>query len=112
MVVRNATSRIPSLAGAVKGADIVDLARRVGQDPVDIQITMTATPYGVARHGLGRRYVGGIVIGASVYHLSNMTVIMPDYADAYLLTLGFTPATHVYVDTGTNYTGVVTVRVF
>lgn len=112
MATRNATARIASVAGNVTGADVAELVRRVGQEPVDVSITMSATAYGIARHGLGRRYVGGIIIGASVYHLSNITVIAPDYADTYLATLGFSSRTHVYVDTGTNYTGVVVVRMF
>lgn len=104
---RGPSLRIPSVGGPIAGADAVDFARRVGAEPKDVDVVFVAQTVATVRHGLGRRYAGGIVIGVTVAHGSNIAALSPATASA----AGYDPATHVAVNAGTPYTGTVTVRV-
>jgi hypothetical protein len=102
---RGPSLRIPSVAGAVKGADAADFARRVGTEPRYVDVTFTADTSAAARHGLGRRYIGGLVIGVSTGHASLIAVgtpesIVQDASEFFL------------VRAQTAYTGTVRVWVF
>ena len=77
-MARGPNIRVPNVAGGVRGGDVVDFARRVGADPVDVDVTFAAATAAIARHGLKRRYVGGTVIGVSAAHASNIAVSTPD----------------------------------
>lgn len=105
-MARGPTVRIPSVGAGVKGGDIADFARRVGADPVDVDVTFAGTSAAIARHGMSRRYVGGIVIGTSAAHASNIAVATPEAAS----TAGFDPSIYVYVLANGAYTGTVRVR--
>jgi hypothetical protein len=107
-MARGPSIRIPSVAAGVKGADIADFARRVGAEPVYIDVTFSASTGVFARHGLRRRYVGGIVVGTSAAHASNIAVWLPESTEA----LGYDPAVYFAVNTNTAYTGTVKVWVF
>lgn len=86
--------RIPNVAGPVKGSDVADFARRVGADPVDVDVTFDgAASAAVARHGGRKRYVGGIVIGVDFAHADNVAVVTPETCE----TNGYDPALYVYV---------------
>jgi len=106
MAIRSAPLRTPTIAGALRGEDVVDFARKAGADPVDVDVVLAAATTGFARHGLGRRYVGGIVIGTTVAHASNIAVATP----AVAATAGYDPAIYVYVLANGAYTGTVRVR--
>lgn len=107
-MARGPSFKIPSVAGAIKGADAVDFVRRVGAEPRDVDVTFAAATTAIARHGLGRRYVGGSVIGVSAAHASNIAPATPESAAAN----GYDPNTHIVVTAMTAYTGTVRVRVF
>lgn len=105
-MARGPSLRIPSVAGAVTGAQVTSFARRVGAEPVDVDVTFAAVSTAAARHGMGRRYVGGNVICADDGHSSALVVASPSAAEA----LGYDPAVWVVVFAKSNFTGVVTVR--
>jgi len=105
-VARGPNVRIPSLAGEVKGGDMVDFVRRTGAEPVYVDVTFTAATAAIARHGLKRRYIGGVVIGVSAAHASNIACGTPESATAN----GYDPAIYVLLTSNTAYTG--TVRVW
>lgn len=105
-VSRGPTIRIPSVSKGVLGGDLADFARRVGAEPVDVDVTFAAAIAAVARHGLKRRYVGGIVIGVSAPHASNIAAATPESAVAN----GYDPTVYVLVTANTAFTGTVRVR--
>ena len=76
-MARGPNIRVPNVAGGVRGGDVVGFARRVGADPVDVDVEFTADTSAIKRHGLRRRYVGGIVIGVSEPHASDIAVGTP-----------------------------------
>lgn len=104
-MARGPTIRIPSVAGSVMGGDMVDFARRTGAESVDVDVTFTAAVAAVARHGLGRRYAGGIVTGVSAAHASNIAVATPEAASS----AGYDPNVYVLVLANTAFTGTVKV---
>ena len=105
-MARGPTIRIPSVSGAIKGGDLTDFARRVGAESVDVDVTFAAATAAVARHGLGRRYSGGVIVGVSAAHASNIAVATPESATAN----GYDPNVYVLVTANTAFTG--TVRVW
>ena len=105
-MARGPTVRIPSLAGPIKGGDITDFARRTGAEPVYVDVTFAAATSAIARHGLKRRYIGGVVIGVSAAHASNIACGTPESATAN----GYDPTIYVLVTANGAYTG--TVRVW
>lgn len=105
-MARGPTIRIPSVSRGVIGGDMLDFARRVGAESVDLDLTFAAAVVAVARHGLRRRYSGGVVIGVSAAHASNIAVATPEAAE----TAGYDPSVYVLVLANGAYTG--TVRVW
>lgn len=109
---RGPTLRIPNVSAPLTGADASDFAREVRENPlvsgrlVDIEFATSSLE--AARHGLGRRYRGAIVVGASTGHDEDLTVITPQAAAS----AGYDPATYVVVSTQANYTGTVRLWVF
>ena len=105
-MARGPNIRIPNVAGGINGGDMVDFARRVGAESVDVDVTFTAATAAIARHGLRRRYSGGVIVGVSAAHASNIAVKTPEACAAD----GYDPAVYVLVTSNTAYTG--TVRVW
>ena len=106
VTARNPSIRISNVGGNVRGSDLVDFARQAGEQPVYVAVVFSSATTATARHGLGRRYVGGMVISATAAHASNIVVATPEVAEA----AGIDPAVYVYLLASTSYTGTVTVR--
>jgi hypothetical protein len=105
IMARGPTIRIPSVSGAVRGGDLADFARRVGAESVDVDVAFDADIAAIARHGLGKRYSGGVIIGVSAAHDSNISVATPEAADD----AGYDPSVYVLVLANTAFTGTVKV---
>jgi hypothetical protein len=106
MVERPTAPRIGNVAAPVSGADIAETMRRVSAPPVYVDVVFAGTVTAYARHGLGRPYVGGTVIGATQSHTSAIVVVLPSVASA---THDITK--YVLVDAGAAYTGTVRLQV-
>lgn len=113
-MARGPTLRIPNVAAALKGDDAIDFARDVRENPLIsgrlVDVAFSADNLATARHGLGRRLRGGLVVGASTGHTDDLTVITPEAADA--AGAAYDPDTLVTVSTQSNYTGTIRVWVF
>jgi len=105
-MARGPTIRIPHVGHGVKGGDIADFARRVGAEPVDVDVAMSAATVGTALHGLNRRYLGGYIIGVTAGHASNIAVATPELSES----MGYDTTKLVVVTTQTAFTGTVRVR--
>lgn len=104
---RGPSIRIPSVGQPLAGGDALDFVRRVGAEPKNVDVVFAGTGTASARHGLGRRYVGGIVIGISEVHSSAFEAYLPEVA----ATNGVDPTVYIQMCTKNNYTGTVRVRV-
>lgn len=111
-MTRGPTLRVPNVDAPLKGSDTVDFARFLRELPILagrlVDLEFATSNLEVVRHGLGRRYRGAIVVGASTGHDEDLTVITPQAAS----TAGYDPATYVVVSTQANYTGTVRLWVF
>lgn len=97
-MARGPTIRIPSIAGGVKGGDLADFARRVGKESVEVTVTFSAATAAVARHGMGRRYLGGVIIWQSAQHTQSISVVDPAVAEAS----GYDTSKYILVQAGSS----------
>lgn len=102
--------RIPSVGAPQTGADQVSFARDAAQNPLAggrlVDATFAATNFGLARHGLGRRMRGAIVVGATAAHGSEFVAIVDDPVAS------FPQEEWLTLSSSTAYTGTVRVWVF
>lgn len=91
----------------MRGVDLAGFASRVGAEPLDVDVAFSAATAAVARHGLGKAYVGGYCIGVSAAHSQAIMVATPEATAAS----GYDPAVYVVVLAGTAaYTGTARIR--
>ena len=103
---RGPSLRIPGVSRPIDGGDMLDFVRRVGADPIDVDVSFAGVTASTAPHLLGRRYIGGIIIGVSAAHASDISVSTPEAAQ----TAGVDVTKFVRVLTSTAFTGTVRVR--
>ena len=116
MMAREPTVRVPSVAAPVSGGDLTAFARFVSTLSIlrgaFVTFTFAAGTTVVARHGLGRRYVGGFIATQTAQHTQSISVIDP----ATLEASGYDPTIFAGVGAGgsggATYTGTVTGWVF
>jgi hypothetical protein len=108
-MARGPLLRIPSVAAPIKGSDAVDVARLLGAEAVDVDVVFSAASDAIARHGLGRKYLGAVVIGITAGHTSGfIAAATPETTRSN----GYDPDTFILVKASAAYTGTVRLWVF